>query len=133
MKFALPLVFLSAVLLSGCTAQTQDEVETPAPRAAITQTPTPTPSATVAPVVVAPAPPPVAPAPAPAYVDYQSPVIARWGGCFARLGVGEMYYDSLSSTVTAAWNGGALTWSVGPGNMAGTPADQASVDALAGC
>jgi hypothetical protein len=78
--------------------------------------------------------PPPAPVPAaPASVDYLTPVISRWGGCFARLGVGDVYYDSVTSTVTGAWNGGVLTWSVGPGNMAGTPADPESVGALAGC
>jgi hypothetical protein len=72
-------------------------------------------------------------APAPAYVDYITPVQNRWGGCFSRLGVGDLYYDSTTSTVHAGWNGGALTWSVGPGNAAGTPADPESVDTLAGC
>ncbi|MEQ1737282.1 MAG: hypothetical protein ABL886_12860 [Rhodoglobus sp.] len=133
MKFLLPLLLLSALAVSGCSIQTPDEVETPAPRVATTQTPLPTPSATVAPapVVAAPAP---APAPAaPAYVDYVTPVISRWGACFARLGVGDIYYDSLSSTVTGAWNNGVLTWSVGHDNMYGSPADQQSVDALSGC
>ena len=135
MKFALPVLVLSTVLLSGCTAQTQDEVADPAPRVAITQTPTPTPTVAPAPVVVAepdPAPAPAA-APPPAYVDYITPVSNRWGGCFSRLGVGDLYYDSTTSTVHAGWNGGALAWTVGPGNTAGTPADQESVDALAGC
>jgi hypothetical protein len=82
-------------------------------------------------VVAAPAP---APAPAaPAYVDYVTPVISRWGACFSRLGVADIYYDQLSSTVTGAWNGGTLTWSVVPENLYGSPADQASVDALVGC
>ena len=135
MNSPLPLLLISAALLSGCSTPTQDEADNPAPRVAITQTPSPTPSATVAPapVAVAPAPAPAPAAPAPAYVDYVTPVINRWGGCFSRLGVGDIYYDSLSSTVTGAWNGGALTWSVGPGNTSGTPADLQSVDALAGC
>jgi hypothetical protein len=135
-KNALPLLLLSTVLLSGCSAPIQDEVDDPAPRVAITQTPTPTPTPTVAPAPVVaeldPVPAPVV-APAPAYVDYITPVQNRWGGCFSRLGVGDLYYDSTTSTVHAGWNGGALTWSVGPGNAAGTPADEESVDALSGC
>lgn len=133
MKNVLPLALISLALLSGCSAQTPDEVDDPAPRVVSEQTPSPTPLATVAPApaVVAPAPAPAAPAPA--YVDYVTPVISRWGACFSRLGVGDIYYDSLSSTVTGAWNGGALTWSVGPENLYGSPADQQSVDALAGC
>lgn len=108
-------------------------METSAPRVATTSTPIPIPVASVAPAPVAEAPAqPAAPA-APAYVDYVAPVISRWGGCFARLGVGDIYYDSVASTVTGAWNGGALTWSVGPGDLYGSPADQQSVDALAGC
>jgi hypothetical protein len=136
-RIALPLLLLSAALLSGCSAQTQDAVDAPAPGVAITQTPTPTPSATVAPAPVvaapAPAPAPAAPAAAPAYTDYVTPVISRWGACFSRLGVGDIYYDSVSSTVTGAWIGGALTWSVGRDNLYGSPADQQSVDALVGC
>ena len=107
-----------------------------APLVAITQTPTPIPTPTVAPAPVVveaePEPAPVT-APAPAYVDYVTPVSNRWGGCFSRLGVGDLYYDSLTSTVNGGWNGGALVWTVGPSNKAGTPANQESVDALAGC
>jgi hypothetical protein len=132
-RSTLPLILISAVLLTGCSTPTQDEVATPAPRVAITQTPSPIPSATVAPAPIAVAPAPAPAAPAPAYVDYVTPVINRWGGCFARLGVGDIYYDSPSSAVTGAWNGGALTWSVGPGNTSGTPADQQSMDALSAC
>jgi hypothetical protein len=134
----LPLFVVAAALLAGCAASpAASDASDSDSRAVVTAsaTPTPTPVPTVAPVVpVAPAPPPApVAAPAPAYVDYVTPVTNRWGGCFSRLGVGDIYYDSVSNTVTGGWNGGVLTWSVGPGNASGTPADQGSVDALAGC
>ncbi|CAN5138426.1 hypothetical protein BH11ACT3_BH11ACT3_17860 [soil metagenome] len=123
----------ASIVLGGCTAQPAAE-STEAPRAASesspTATPTPEPTIAIAAPVTGPAP--AAPA-APAYVDYVTPVTQRWGGCFGRLGVGDIYFDDITSTVTGAWNGGALTWAVGPGNTSGTPADQQSIDALAGC
>lgn len=135
MKSVLPVLVVAAVLLAGCSAPAAEEEPESSPRAAAAQTPTPTPTviAPVAPVIAAPPPPAPVTAPALAQIDYVSPVVNRWGGCFSRLGVGDIYYDSLSSTVTGAWNGGALTWTVGPGNASGTPADQQSIDALAGC
>ena len=136
-KSVLPVLVVAAVVLAGCSAPAAEAEAEFSPRSTVTQTPTPTPTAIPSIAAVAPAPPPpapvTAPAPAPAQIDYFSPVVNRWGGCFSRLGVGDLYYDSLSSTVTGAWKGGALTWAVGPGNASGTPADQQSIDALAGC
>ncbi|MEO8261013.1 MAG: hypothetical protein ABI566_00475 [Pseudolysinimonas sp.] len=126
---------LVVALLSGCASGPAEPESWYTPGALKPGTSSPTPSAVAeAPVAAAPAPPPAAaPAPAPASVDYVGPVTARWGGCFSRLGVGDIYYDSTLGVVTAAWNGGVLTWNVDAVNRSGVPADQGSVDALAGC
>ena len=133
MLFAVPVLVVA--LLSGCAAgqAEPDSWYTPGALKPSTSTPTPT-VAAEAPVAAAPAPPPAAaPAPAaPASVDYVGPVTTRWGKCFTRLGVGDIYYDSTLGVVTAAWNGGVLTWAVNA-DRSGVPADQGSVDALAGC
>lgn len=116
-------------LLTGCSADIAPTSSSWADGITAAPLATSTASATVE----AAAPEVAAPAAAPAAVDYVSPVQKRWGACFSRLGIGDLYYDSVTGTVTAAWNGGAVAWTVGPGDASGTPADQASVDALAGC
>jgi hypothetical protein len=130
----LPAVAVIVIMLAGCSAQSgTDSAEAPrvtAETASPAPTPTPRPTIAIATPVTGPAP---AAAPAPAAVDYITPVTQRWGGCFGRLGVGDIYFVDTTSTVSGAWNGGALTWNVGPGNASGTPADQQSIDALAGC
>src|SRR5882757_1563476 len=126
-KMLLPAVLLVVVALGGCSLQ----LEYNAPETSAVDVPTASVTPT-APPVTAPAPPVPVTKPgnvAPASVDYVTPVTNRWHGCFTKLGVGDLYYDATTSTVV----GGPVTWSVGPGNLSGTPADAASTAALAGC
>jgi hypothetical protein len=130
----LALAALVALTLTGCTAAPDEEPSswfTPGAVAAASPTAVaPAPAATVAPQPAGPAAAAAAP---PATLDYVSTVSKRWGGCFSRLGIGDIYYDSERGVVTAAWRNGVIAWAVSEGDPAGSAADDASAAALAGC
>ncbi|MGE3193557.1 MAG: hypothetical protein AB7K08_08840 [Microbacteriaceae bacterium] len=128
------VVALVALTLTGCTAATDDEPSSWfTPGAVTAATPTAAASAPAAPVVTEAAPPAPAAAAPPATLDYVGTVSKRWGGCFSRLAIGDIYYDSARGVVTAAFRNGVISWAVSEGDPAGTPADDASAAALEGC
>lgn len=128
------VVALVALTLTGCTAASEDEPSSWfTPGAVAAATPTAAASTPAAPVVTEAAPPAPAAAAPPATLDYVGTVSKRWGGCFSRLAIGDIYYDSARGVVTAAFRNGVITWAVSEGDPAGAPADDASAAALAGC
>lgn len=125
---------LVTLTLTGCTAAADEEPSSWfTPGAVVAATPTPAASAPTAPVVTEAAPPAPAAAAPPATLDYVGTVSKRWGGCFSRLAIGDIYYDSARGVVTAAFRNGVITWAVSEGDPAGAPADDASAAALDGC
>lgn len=122
-----------ALSLTGCAAQAEEPDSWFTPGAVAAAVPTSTPTASAAPVVTEAAPPAPAAAAPPQTLDYVGTVSKRWGGCFSRLAIGDIYYDSGRGVVTAAFRNGVITWAVSEGDPAGVPADDASAAALDGC
>jgi hypothetical protein len=132
-RVSIAVVALVAVSLTGCAAQTEEPDSWFTPGAVAAAAPTATPTASAAPVVTETPPPAPAAAAPPATLDYVGTVSMRWGGCFSRLAIGDIYYDSGRNVVTAAFRNGVITWAVSEGDPAGVPADDASAAALDGC